>query len=242
MSSSVVPTALDPSAPDASNEPPVAIAEPGIMVRLRQARERPGHALDTLIALARGQFYKLWYRMRGRKFTVGKHFRCYGRLSVVGAGEVILGDYVLCERNVSLWTYAEGAKIIIGDKVNMGGTQFGCVKEIRVDRLAVLADANIMDSDFHSIFVNRRSPDAPVRVRPVHIGENAWICGRVAVLAGTKVGENSVVGYGAVCARHYPPNSIIVGNPAKVVGSVPTDADARNLNPEEWITQHDMAR
>ena len=219
-----------------------SFAEPNLWLRLRQARERPGHAVDTLLALARGRYYKLKYRLLGRRFSAGKHFRVYNRLFVQGPGEVILGDYVLCERNVSLFTYTSKARLIVGDKVNMGGTQFGCVREIRIGSNAVLADANIMDSDFHSIFPNRRSADAPVRVRPVDIGENVWICGRVAVLAGTKVGENSVVGYAAVCARTYPANSIIVGNPAKVVGEIPKDPSEKMLNPEDWITQHDMAR
>ncbi|HKG95603.1 MAG TPA: acyltransferase [Gemmatimonadaceae bacterium] len=254
MTSSVSPGVVEPGAssdglglhgtvPELPPQVGRSFPEPDIWLRLRQVRQRPGHALDTLLALARGQYYKLKFRLLGRRFRAGKHFRVYNRLFVEGPGEVVLGDYVLCERNVSLFTHSPRARLIIGHKVNMGGTQFGCVREINIRDNTVLADANIMDSDFHSIFPNRRSPEAPVRVKPVDIGPNAWICGRVAVLAGTRVGENSVVGYGAVCARSYPANSIIVGNPAKVVGSIPADPSERtSKNPDEWITQHDMAR
>jgi len=62
---------------------------------------------------------------------------------------------------------------------------------------------------------------APVRVAPVHIGENVWIAQGAAVLAGTRIGNNSVVSFGAVCIREYPENVIIMGNPAKVIARVP---------------------
>jgi acetyltransferase-like isoleucine patch superfamily enzyme len=50
----------------------------------------------------------------------------------------------------------------------------------------------------------------------VHLDENVWIGERAALLAGTRVGKNSVVGFGAICMRGYPENVIIVGNPARV--------------------------
>jgi UDP-2-acetamido-3-amino-2,3-dideoxy-glucuronate N-acetyltransferase len=48
----------------------------------------------------------------------------------------------------------------------------------------------------------------------VSIGSNATILG------GIEIGENSVVGAGAVVTRDVPPNSIVVGNPAKVIRSI----------------------
>lgn len=227
--------------PDGTPQPASpSLTAPSIWRRLQQARERPKHAVETLIALGKGYWYKGKYRLLGRRFRAGRHFRVYNRIRVEGPGEVVLGDYVLCERNVSFFTYSSKAKLEIGNRVNMGGTQFGCVRSIRIGYNSVLADANIMDSDFHSIFANRRQPDAPVRVKPVDIGENVWICGRVAILAGTKVGDNSVVGFGAVCARDYPANSLVSGNPGKVVGSVPERADPTRLNPEQWISQQEL--
>jgi acetyltransferase-like isoleucine patch superfamily enzyme len=93
--------------------------------------------------------------------------------------------------------------------------------EIVIDRDCILAEASIMDSDFHSVHVDRRSDSAPVRTVPVHIAENVWISQGAAILAGTRIGKNSVVGFGAVCMREYPANVIIMGNPAKPVAPVP---------------------
>jgi maltose O-acetyltransferase len=52
---------------------------------------------------------------------------------------------------------------------------------------------------------------------PISIGDNAWLGGGVIVCPGRTIGENSVVGAGAVVTRDIPPDVMAVGNPARVV-------------------------
>jgi maltose O-acetyltransferase len=56
--------------------------------------------------------------------------------------------------------------------------------------------------------------------RPITIGDNVWLGGGVVVLPGVSIGENTVVGAGAVVTRDLPANVIAVGNPARVVRTV----------------------
>jgi maltose O-acetyltransferase len=42
----------------------------------------------------------------------------------------------------------------------------------------------------------------------------------VIVLPGVTIGENTVVGAGAVVTRDLPPNVVAVGNPARVIRKV----------------------
>ena len=56
--------------------------------------------------------------------------------------------------------------------------------------------------------------------KPIVIGDNVWLGGGVIVLPGITIGENTVVGAGAVVARDLPPNVVAVGNPARVVKEV----------------------
>jgi len=49
------------------------------------------------------------------------------------------------------------------------------------------------------------------------IGDNVWLGGGVTVLPGVTVGENTVVGAGAVVVHDLPPNVVAVGNPARIV-------------------------
>ena len=52
----------------------------------------------------------------------------------------------------------------------------------------------------------------------IHIGDNVFVGAKALLLPGTYIGDNSIVGAGAVVKGTYPAESIIVGNPAKVIG------------------------
>ena len=63
-----------------------------------------------------------------------------------------------------------------------------------------------------------------IEARPIVIGSNVWIATAATLVGGVTVGENSVVGAGAVVTRDVPPNSFVAGIPARVV---------RRLRPHE---------
>jgi maltose O-acetyltransferase len=52
--------------------------------------------------------------------------------------------------------------------------------------------------------------------RPISIGANVWIGGGAIILPGVNVGDDALVGAGAVVTRDVPPGATVVGNPAKV--------------------------
>ncbi len=49
------------------------------------------------------------------------------------------------------------------------------------------------------------------------IGENVWIGSQCVILPGVQIDDNSVIGAGSVVTKSIPKNSIVVGNPAKIV-------------------------
>jgi maltose O-acetyltransferase len=53
--------------------------------------------------------------------------------------------------------------------------------------------------------------------QPIVIEDNVWLGGGVIVCPGVRIGENSVIGAGAVVTRDIPPNVVAVGNPARVI-------------------------
>lgn len=57
-------------------------------------------------------------------------------------------------------------------------------------------------------------------VQPITIKENAWIGANATILPGVTVGENAIVGANALVTKDVPPNTIVMGSPAKVVKNI----------------------
>ena len=57
------------------------------------------------------------------------------------------------------------------------------------------------------------------RVGRVDIGDDVFIGAGAIVLPNVKIGSRVVIGAGAVIARDIPDNSVVVGNPAKIIGT-----------------------
>ena len=52
---------------------------------------------------------------------------------------------------------------------------------------------------------------------PITLGRNVWLGGGVVVCPGVTIGDDTVVGAGAVVVHDLPPGVVAVGNPARVV-------------------------
>lgn len=195
------------------------------MNRLRAAAKRPGHAIQVLVWLGKGWLCRASAAIRGVDFKAGPNLRVQGRLVLNGPGRVRFGANVTVGMRVTPWTHSPDAEIRVGDGCFLNGTSLGCAQSIVIGPRCILADARIMDTNFHSVHTNRHDEHAPVRVAQVQIGENVWIGAASGILPGTSIGENSVVGFGSVCSGHFPANSLIAGNPARVVREIgPSDS------------------
>src|SRR5262249_46326880 len=51
----------------------------------------------------------------------------------------------------------------------------------------------------------------------IEIGRNAWIGARAVLLAGACIGDDAIVGAGAVVDFEVPPGAVAAGNPARIV-------------------------
>ncbi|PPT49685.1 sugar O-acetyltransferase [Xanthomonas arboricola] len=55
--------------------------------------------------------------------------------------------------------------------------------------------------------------------RPIRIGRNVWIGGGAIILPGVSIGDDAVIGAGAVVTRDVPAGATVLGNPARVRAS-----------------------
>lgn len=107
--------------------------------------------------------------------------------------DVVIGDRVTIKNGVQLW---DGLRV--GDDVFIG--------------------PNVT-------FTNDKRPRSkrhPAEYLVTHIEAGASIGGGATILPGLKIGRCAMVGSGAVVTRSVPPNAIVVGNPARIIGYVDT--------------------
>lgn len=52
---------------------------------------------------------------------------------------------------------------------------------------------------------------------PVTLGNNVWIGGKATICPGVTIGENAVVGAGSIVTKDVPANTVVAGNPAKII-------------------------
>ena len=134
--------------------------------------------------------------------------------------------------NLSVWTDKDHIKgIRIGDYCLIcPGVRVGAGLEITIgDNTMLASNAYVTDSDWHGIY-NRIVPGES---SPVCIGENVWIGDSAIVCKGVTIGQNSIVGAGAVVVNDVPPNTVAAGNPARVVKEL--DPDQETVTRAAWF-------
>ena len=77
-----------------------------------------------------------------------------------------------------------------------------------------------------------------VYAKPITVEDNVWIGGSATILSGVTIGKNAIVGAGAVVTKDVEPNTIVVGNPARVLRKI-TAEDSKKFQ-EELAKQKDI--
>ncbi|MDY0069733.1 MAG: WxcM-like domain-containing protein [Porticoccaceae bacterium] len=105
--------------------------------------------------------------------------------------DVVIGDRVTVKNGVQLWDGLRiGDDVFIGPNVSFANDRFP------------------------------RSRKYPEEFLKTIIHDGASVGAGSVILPGVTVGSNAMVGAGAVVTRSVPPNAVVVGNPAKIIGYV----------------------
>lgn len=113
-----------------------------------------------------------------------------------------------------------GERITIGD-----GTFVNCnLTALDVAPITIGADCQI-GPGVQLLTPTHPVAPAPRRAKvesaePITLGDNVWLGGGVIVCPGVSIGDDTVVGAGAVVVRDLPAGVVAVGNPARVVKRV----------------------
>ncbi len=123
-----------------------------------------------------------------------------------------------------------GDLIYAGDHVFLN---FGCVildgGTVTIgDNTMIAPGVHIYSAGHPTEVMERKSWEV---TKPVVIGRDCWIGGHSTILGGVTIGDRSVVGAGSVVTKSIPEDSLVFGNPARII---------RKLN--QNLTQEDRAK
>ena len=111
-----------------------------------------------------------------------------------------------------------GQFIRLGKKVFINS---GCMF---MDRGGITLDDDVFIGPNVSLITENHAEEPHLRhnvyTKPIHIKQNAWIGAGAIVLPGVTVGKNSIVAAGAIVTKDIPDNTIVGGNPAKIIREI----------------------
>lgn len=116
-----------------------------------------------------------------------------------------------------------GGRIEIGDSSGLSSVVISSRKEVRIGgHVKIGGNVRIFDHDFHSLdhTTRRTSKDREnTRSKSVMIQDDVFIGTNAIILKGTFIGARSIVAAGSVVfGLQIPPDSLVKGNPAEIVG------------------------
>lgn len=74
-----------------------------------------------------------------------------------------------------------------------------------------------------------RSKVYPAEFAETVVAHGATLGGGSVILPGVRIGRSAMIGAGAVVTKDVPPNAIVVGNPARIVGYVDTTPEPAEI-------------
>ena len=190
---------------------------------LQRTASNPGQAFRVGFALAKGFLVKARY-LGNHNVTIGPGFRAYMMPRIIGPGRVVIGAHVSMGRGFlrrpCILTHTPDSYVSIGRDSSLGGTRISCVDSVRIGEGALLGSLTIVDSDV--VPTDGMASDAEwcrTHARPVRLGDRVWAGINSFILGGAAVGDESVIGAGAVVqGGEVQDRSLLLGNPARRIG------------------------
>ena len=162
--------------------------------------------------------------------SVGTSPRLKGRMRVVNLGSIHIGDRfsVVSKWNPTELVTGPQGRIDVGDSVHVNfGVQIAAHERVIIgNRVMIGQHCIVSDTDFPEL----PPSDVPLSARPVEIGDDVWLAGRVTVRPGVKIGPGAVIIAGSVVETDIPAEVIAGGVPARALSKLGEQAvtvDAR---------------
>lgn len=142
-------------------------------------------------------------------------------------GSIEMGDGVIILSSArgyayyktGFFTYLKDAKIKIGNSSGFSGTVIFCREKVTIGNNCWFGPGTIiMDNTSHAVSKDHTVRESgPIKSKPITIGNNVWVGLRSIILKGVTIGDNSIIAAGSIVTKDVPANSLVGGNPAKLL-------------------------
>lgn len=177
--------------------------------------------------------------LRAMCASVGKRLKMEHIPAITPGVKVYIGDDVFLSGSLTV----AGGRVFDNPELKIGNRTFIGYKCIfSVARLIEIGDdvliaggCSLSDYSGHPLDPDKRTAGVqvdPEDVRPIRIGNKAWLGRGAIILPGVTIGEGAVIGAAAVVTKDVPPGHICVGNPGRLLSRTVYDPPARAANPE----------
>jgi acetyltransferase-like isoleucine patch superfamily enzyme len=147
-----------------------------------------------------------------------------GDFCVISDSEIGTGSRVYDQANlfkcsigrhckIDSFVYIEG-DVVIGDNCNLRAHVFVSTGVEIKTHVFIGPGATFTNDKQPRVKEDRGEWTIPKTV----VEDYASVGARAVILPGVTIGKNALVGAGAVVTKDVPPNAVVVGNPAKIIG------------------------
>jgi len=117
--------------------------------------------------------------------------------------------------------YARRIGVTVGENVHFYGMtpgMFGTEPWLITigNNVHIVSGCNFINHDGGVLILRHKQPDLEL-TKPISVGNNVYIGINCTILPGVTIGDNVIVGAGAVVARDIPADSVAAGVPARVI-------------------------
>ena len=182
-----------------------------------------GRKFEMVILFIYSFFKKIQLKKTGNNIVFKYPLYLYGGKNIIIGDNFNSGYRFQLEAHKEHLGFYFNPQILIGNNVSINhDCHIGAINRIVIGDNVLIASKVFITDHSHGEITDEGIQLPPSKRKlfskgPVYIGKGVWIGEGVAILPNVTIGENSIIGANSVITKDIPKNSVVGGNPARII-------------------------